>query len=384
MVRQTAARPTRRRFAQLAEASHDRSGRLTLVAHRRHGARALLLQRPANAGSCSRPYQPDWLALVVDLLVPHDAGALRSRDGLDAAASSWTLAARHTLLGQHALALPDHRLLALRFRLQVRVFPIVQQSLTVAAAARQSTRSSLIWIDGVAGVVIDGLCARVGPGARVRARVAGRRGRSRLGPRAQRQRRARPEGGPCRCTPSHQDHWQEQRLFGRRAISAAVARVHGARTRRQAARSCCGDQLTSTTQDPRTGKTACASYRCRPRAGSSSIATDACWPRTCRPSTSRSHRRPCPISRPPLASSVTIVEITPEDRTAFDKALRTAPALRCARHQVPPERRGSRALRRRAPAVPRRRHQRASRRATIPGGGSARTCDRLRGPDQRG
>lgn len=105
------------------------------------------------------PYQPNWLALVVIywcLTTPE-------RFGPGAAWSCGIVmdALHGTLLGQHALALLLIACLALRFRLQVRIFPILQQSFTVALLLAVHA-FILIWIDGVAGVAIGGV-ARAWP-----------------------------------------------------------------------------------------------------------------------------------------------------------------------------------------------------------------------------
>jgi len=100
------------------------------------------------------PYQPDWLALVVIywcLTTPERFGP----------GAAWTCgivmdALHGTLLGQHALALLLVSCLALRFRLQVRIFPILQQSFTVALLLAVHA-FILIWIDGVVGVAIGGV-----------------------------------------------------------------------------------------------------------------------------------------------------------------------------------------------------------------------------------
>lgn len=99
-------------------------------------------------------YRPEWLALVVIywcLTCPERFGP----------GVAWTCgivmdALHGTLLGQNALALLIISFLALRFRLQVRIFPIAQQSLTVALMLAVHT-FVLIWIDGVADVTIGGV-----------------------------------------------------------------------------------------------------------------------------------------------------------------------------------------------------------------------------------
>jgi rod shape-determining protein MreD len=98
-------------------------------------------------------YRPEWLALVVIywcLTNPERFGP----------GVAWTCgivmdALHGTLLGQNALALLLISSLALRFRLQVRIFPIAQQSLTVALLLAVHT-FVLIWIDGVADADIGG------------------------------------------------------------------------------------------------------------------------------------------------------------------------------------------------------------------------------------
>jgi rod shape-determining protein MreD len=99
-------------------------------------------------------YEPEWLALIVvywSLTTPERFGP----------GAAWTCgivmdALHGTLLGQHALALLLISFLALRFRLQVRVFPIVQQSITVAMLVAMHT-FALIWIDGIIDVEIGGV-----------------------------------------------------------------------------------------------------------------------------------------------------------------------------------------------------------------------------------
>jgi rod shape-determining protein MreD len=99
-------------------------------------------------------YRPEWLALVVIywcLTSPERFGP----------GAAWTCgivmdALHGTLLGENALALLLLSFFALRFRLQVRVFPILQQSLTVALLLALHT-FILIWIDGVSDVAIGGV-----------------------------------------------------------------------------------------------------------------------------------------------------------------------------------------------------------------------------------
>ena len=95
------------------------------------------------------PYQPEWLALVVVywcLTTPERFGP----------GTAWVCgivmdALRGSLLGEHALALLIVACFTLYLRLQVRVFPIVQQSIAVVflMAAHAFV---LFWVDGVAGI----------------------------------------------------------------------------------------------------------------------------------------------------------------------------------------------------------------------------------------
>jgi rod shape-determining protein MreD len=104
-------------------------------------------------------YQPEWLALVVVywcLTTPERFGP-----GTAWACGLVMDALSGTLLGEHALALLLLAFLALRFRLQVRVFPIIQQSITVALLLAVHA-FVLFWVDGVAGVY-SGVTSRAWP-----------------------------------------------------------------------------------------------------------------------------------------------------------------------------------------------------------------------------
>lgn len=94
------------------------------------------------------PFRPDWVALVLlywSLVSPRRFGLLTA---------FWTGLALDTLngalLGQHALALLVIVYLSRRFYLRLRVFPISQLTLAVAALLLLYG-FVLFWVDGVAG-----------------------------------------------------------------------------------------------------------------------------------------------------------------------------------------------------------------------------------------
>lgn len=94
------------------------------------------------------PFRPDWVALVLlywSLVSPRRFGLLTA---------FWTGLALDTLngalLGQHALALLVIVYLSRRFYLRLRVFPISQLTLAVAALLLLY-EFVLFWVDGVAG-----------------------------------------------------------------------------------------------------------------------------------------------------------------------------------------------------------------------------------------
>ncbi len=95
------------------------------------------------------PYRPDWVALTLI----YWSIALPRRYSVGTA---WILGvvldiAYGTLLGQHALALAFITYLTVKFHLQLRVFPISQMTLTVAALLAVY-QFILFWINGVAGI----------------------------------------------------------------------------------------------------------------------------------------------------------------------------------------------------------------------------------------
>lgn len=127
------------------------------------------------------PYRPDWVALVLlywSLVSPRRFGLLTA---------FWTGLALDTLngalLGQHALALLVIVYLSRRFYLRLRVFPLSQLTMAVAALLLLY-EFLLFWVDGVAGRTVP-LVERWGPvvtGALVWLAVVGvvERGRERM------------------------------------------------------------------------------------------------------------------------------------------------------------------------------------------------------------
>lgn len=127
------------------------------------------------------PYRPDWVALVLlywSLVSPRRFGLLTA---------FWTGLALDTLngalLGQHALALLVIVYLSRRFYLRLRVFPMSQLTMAVAALLLLY-EFLLFWVDGVAGRTVP-LVERWGPvvtGALVWLAVVGlvERGRERM------------------------------------------------------------------------------------------------------------------------------------------------------------------------------------------------------------
>ena len=91
-------------------------------------------------------FRPDWVALVVIywlMLRPRQVGV----------GAAWLVglildALKSALLGQHALAMAVIGFLAIRFRLQTRVFPVWQQMISVALMIAMY-QFILYWIDGV-------------------------------------------------------------------------------------------------------------------------------------------------------------------------------------------------------------------------------------------
>ncbi|HET7675153.1 MAG TPA: rod shape-determining protein MreD [Gammaproteobacteria bacterium] len=96
----------------------------------------------------AQPFWPHWVVLVVIywcLALPHRVGI-----GL-----AWTLGLlldvlSGTLLGEHALALALVAFFVVKIHLQVRVFPLWQQTLTVALLV-VLYEFVLFWVDGALG-----------------------------------------------------------------------------------------------------------------------------------------------------------------------------------------------------------------------------------------
>lgn len=97
----------------------------------------------------AQPFRPDWVLLTLiywSMALPRGYSV----------GSAWLVGvvldvAQGTLLGQHALALAAVVFLTVRFHLQLRVFPLSQLTLTVAALIGLY-QFILFWISGVAGV----------------------------------------------------------------------------------------------------------------------------------------------------------------------------------------------------------------------------------------
>ncbi|MEQ8205771.1 MAG: rod shape-determining protein MreD [Woeseia sp.] len=98
------------------------------------------------------PFRPDWVLLILiywTMALPRNFGV----------GSAWITGlvldvAQGTLLGQHALALSAVVFLTVRFHLQLRVFPLSQLTITVAALIGLY-QFILFWINGVAGISTD-------------------------------------------------------------------------------------------------------------------------------------------------------------------------------------------------------------------------------------
>lgn len=101
----------------------------------------------------AQPFRPDWVLLTLiywSMALPRGYGV----------GSAWLVGvvldvAQGTLLGQHALALSAVAFITVRFHLQLRVFPLSQLTLTVAAMIG-FYQFILFWINGVAGVSAPG------------------------------------------------------------------------------------------------------------------------------------------------------------------------------------------------------------------------------------
>lgn len=92
--------------------------------------------------------RPEWVALVVGYWCLH----LPQRVSIGTAFALGIVldVLKGALLGEHALALCLFAFLLSRFHLQVRVFPLFQQTLTVATALL-FYQFILFWMEGVAG-----------------------------------------------------------------------------------------------------------------------------------------------------------------------------------------------------------------------------------------
>ena len=99
------------------------------------------------------PYRPPWVALVV----LHWCVRSPQRFGLTLAWICGLMldALKGGLLGQHALAMLLAAFIVLKFQLRIRVFPVAQQTLTIAAII-VLYESVLIVIDGFAGKPVGG------------------------------------------------------------------------------------------------------------------------------------------------------------------------------------------------------------------------------------
>lgn len=106
----------------------------------------------------AEPWRPEWTALVIIYWVM----ALPKRAGVVLAFSVGLFldVLSGTLLGQYALALAVGAWIAAQLHLQVRNFPLWQQTLTVFAIVA-IVEFLLFWVDGIAGYPGD-LQARAG------------------------------------------------------------------------------------------------------------------------------------------------------------------------------------------------------------------------------
>lgn len=101
----------------------------------------------------AQPFRPDWVLLTLiywAVTLPRTVSV----------GTAWLTGlvldvAQGTLLGQHALALSVVAYLAVRFHLQLRVFPLSQMTVTVAAMIG-IYQFVLFWINGVAGLSVEG------------------------------------------------------------------------------------------------------------------------------------------------------------------------------------------------------------------------------------
>ena len=98
-------------------------------------------------------FRPPWVALVVLYWTLHTP----ARFGLGAAWACGLLldVLAGSALGQHALALVLPSYFALKLRLQVRVFPLPQQMLTIAVLVA-IYEFIVLWVDGITGGTTGG------------------------------------------------------------------------------------------------------------------------------------------------------------------------------------------------------------------------------------
>ena len=93
-------------------------------------------------------FRPDWLGLVLIywcLALPHRVGV-----GTGWMAGLFLDAAKGTLLGQHALALSVVAFLALKTHRRIRVFPILQQAVSIMLFLLVN-QLLVVWINGIIG-----------------------------------------------------------------------------------------------------------------------------------------------------------------------------------------------------------------------------------------
>ncbi len=110
---------------------------------------ASLILTIAPAPDWAEAYQPDWVPLTLiywSMLLPRTYSV----------GWAWVIGlivdvAQGTLFGQHALALVLIIYIAVKFHLQIRVFPMLQMTATVFALIALY-QFILFWINGVAGI----------------------------------------------------------------------------------------------------------------------------------------------------------------------------------------------------------------------------------------
>ena len=110
---------------------------------------AALILAIAPMPNWASPFRPDWIALTLiywAMMLPRTYSV----------GTAWILGiildvAQGTLLGQHAIALCFVAYITVKFHLQLRVFPILQMSVTVFVILA-FYQFVLFWINGVAGV----------------------------------------------------------------------------------------------------------------------------------------------------------------------------------------------------------------------------------------